>query len=84
MSKINIEVKIPGNAKTYDFQVDDRMKVGTAKKEIMSAIAEFEGYNIFNGTKDIAICSVELEGLIEDGESFHKVGIKNGSQLVIV
>ena len=84
MSKINIEVRIPGNDKTYDFQVDDRMKVGTAKKEIMSSIREYEGYDIFNGTKDIAVCSVELEGLIEDGESFHKVGIKNGSRLVIV
>ncbi len=84
MSKINIEVRIPGNDKTYDFQVDDRMKVGIAKKEIMSSIKEDEGYDIFNGTKDIAVCSVELEGLIEDGESFHKVGIKNGSRLVIV
>ena len=84
MSKIAIEVKIPANAKTYEFQVDDRMKVGSAKKQIMSAITAFEGYDIFDGTKDIAVCSVELEGLIEDGESFHKVGIRNGSQLVIV
>ena len=84
MSKISIEVRIPGNAKTYEFQVDDRMKVGIAKKLIMSAITEFEGYDVFNGTKDIAVCSVELEGLIEDGESFHKVGVGNGSQLVIV
>ena len=84
MSKINIEVRIPGNAKTYEFQVDDRMRVGIAKKEIMSAIREFEGYDIFSGTKDVAVCSVELEGLIEDGESFHSVGIRNGSRLVIV
>ena len=84
MSKINIEVRVPGNDKTYEFQVDDRMKVGSAKKEIMSSIREFEGYDIFSGTKDIAVCSVELEGLIEDGESFHTVGIKSGSRLVIV
>jgi len=84
MGKIGIEVKIPGNAKTYDFQVDDRMKVGSAKKQIMSNITEFEGYDVFNGTKDIAVCSVELEGLLEDGESFHKAGVRNGSRLVIV
>lgn len=84
MSKISIEVRIPGNAKTYEFQVDDRMKVGIAKKMMMAAITESEGYDIFNGTRDIAVCSVELEGLIEDGESFHKVGIRNGSQIVIV
>ena len=84
MSKISIEVNIPGNAKTYEFQVDDRMKIGIAKKQIMSAITESEGYDVINGTKDIAVCSVELEGLIEDGESFHTAGIRNGSRLVIV
>ncbi len=84
MSRISIEVNIPGNAKTYEFQVDDRMKIGNAKKQIMSAIAEFEGYDVFSGTKDIAVCSVELEGLIEDGESFHNAGIRSGNRLVIV
>ena len=84
MSRINIEVRVPGNDKSYEFQVDDRMKVGNAKKEIMSSIRDYEGYDIFGGTKDIAVCSVELEGLIEDGESFHKVGIGSGSRLVIV
>ncbi|MBQ4311621.1 MAG: hypothetical protein II773_08520 [Oscillospiraceae bacterium] len=84
MSKISIEVNIPGNAKTYEFQVDDRMKIGSAKKQIMSAITESEGYDVFNGTKDIAVCSVELEGLIEDGESFHTAGIRNGSRLAFV
>jgi len=84
MSKISIEVRIPGNAKSYEFQVDDRMKVGAAKKMIMSSITEFEGYDVFNGNEDVAVCSVELEGLIEDGESFHKVGITSGSRLVIV
>jgi len=84
MGKISIEVKIPGNAKNYEFQVDDRMKVGMAKKQIMANINDLEGYDVFNGTADIAVCSVELEGLLEDGESFHKAGIKNGSRLVIV
>lgn len=30
MSKIHLEVEIPGNAKTYEFMLDDRMKIGTA------------------------------------------------------
>ena len=42
MSKIHLEVEIPGNAKTYVFMLDDRMKIGTAKKQIMKQIAELE------------------------------------------
>ena len=71
MSKIHLEVEIPGNAKTYEFMLDDRMKIGTAKKQIMKQIAELEG-------------SLELEGLIQDNETFREVGIKNGSRVVMV
>ena len=47
MSKIHLEVEIPGNAKTYEFMLDDRMKIGTAKKQIMKQIAELEGHDLF-------------------------------------
>ena len=40
MSKIHLEVEIPGNAKTYEFMLYDRMKIGKAKKHIMKQIAE--------------------------------------------
>ena len=48
MSKIHLEIEIPGNAKTYEFMLDDRMKIGTAKQQIMKQIAELEldGYAI--------------------------------------
>ena len=84
MSQIRLEVRIPGNAKTYEFRLDDRMKVGTARKQMASQINELEGYDVFDGSKDIVVCSVELEGLIGDGESFHRAGIKNGGRLLIV
>ena len=35
MSKIHLEIGIPANAKTYEFMLDDRMKIGTAKQQIM-------------------------------------------------
>ena len=44
MSKIHLEIEIPGNAKTYEFVLDDRMKIGTAKEQIKKQIAELEGH----------------------------------------
>ena len=38
MSKIHLEIEIPGNAKTYEFVLDDRMKIGTAKEQIKKQI----------------------------------------------
>ena len=79
MSKIHLEVEIPGNAKTYEFMLDDRMKIGTAKKQIMKQIAELEGHDLFAGLDNIV-----FEGLIQDNETFREVGIKNGSRVVMV
>ena len=83
MSKIHLEIEIPGNAKTYEF-VDDRMKIGTAKEQIKKQIAELEGHDLFAGLDNIVFGSLELEGLIQDNETFREVGIKNGSRVVMV
>ena len=80
MSKIHLEIEIPGNAKTYEFVLDDRMKIGTVKKQI----AELEGHDLFAGLDNIVFGSLELEGLIQDNETFREVGIKNGSRVVMV
>lgn len=84
MSKIHLEIEIPGNAKIYEFMLDDRMKIGTAKKQIMQQIAELEGHDLFAGLDNIVFGSVEQEGLIQDHETFREVGIKNGSRMVMV
>lgn len=84
MSKIHLEIEIPGNAKIYEFMLDDRMKIGTAKQQIMQQIAELEGHDLFSELDNIVFGSVEQEGLIQDHETFREVGIKNGSRMVMV
>ena len=84
MSKIHLEIEIPGNPKTCEFVLDDRMKIGTAKEQIKKQIAELEGHDLFAGLDNIVFGSLELEGLIQDNETFREVGIKNGSRVVMV
>ena len=84
MSKIHLEIEIPGNAKTYEFVLDDRMKNRNCKEQIKKQIAELEGHDLFAGLDNIVFGSLELEGLIQDNETFREVGIKNGSRVVMV
>lgn len=84
MAKIDIEVKIPGNAKTYEFRLDDTMTIGQAKKQMMNQITEMEGYNFFPSMNDMVFCSVDLEGILQDGETFRSLGLKNASRVVLV
>lgn len=84
MAKINIEVNIPGNAKSYEFLLDDCMKIGVAKKQIIDQVTELEGHNFFSDEAEPVFCSVDLEGLIQDGETFEEVGLGNGSRAVLL
>lgn len=68
--------------KPMNLCLDDRMKIGTAKEQIKKQIAELEGHDLFAGLDNIVFGSLELEGLIQDNETFREVGIKNGQPVV--
>jgi len=60
------------------------MQAAEALEQIKKQIAELEGHDLFAGLDNIVFGSLELEGLIQDNETFREVGIKNGSRVVMV
>ena len=53
MSKIYLEVVVPGNAKTYDFSADSMMSVRRVKNDIISQITI---HHIIPSTSQNLIC----------------------------
>ncbi len=84
MSKIYLEVQIPGNAKTYEFSADSVMTVGKVKAQIMKQIALVENRDIFPDRDAVLFCSVDLEGLLQDGEVLGEVGVKSGGTVMLL
>lgn len=84
MSKIYLEVQVPGNDKTYEFAADSIMTVGTVKRQMIDQIAALENRSIFPDRDAVLFCSIDLEGLLQDGEVLGSVGVASGGKIMLL
>ena len=84
MSKIYLEVQVPGNAKTYEFAADSMMTVGRVKNQIIKQIAALENRDIFPDRDAVLFSSIDLEGLLQDDEVLGEVGVRSGGKIMLL
>ena len=84
MSKIYLETKVPGIAKTYEFVADSMMTVGTVKKAMIEQISAVENLTIFPYPDQVLVCSIDMNGLLQDNETLGNIGVKSGGQLMLI
>lgn len=84
MSKIFLEAKVPGIAKSYEFTADSIMTVGAVKREMISQISAVENMSIFPDVDKVLFCSVDMGGLLQDNETLGSVGVKSGGQIILI
>jgi len=84
MSKIYLDVHVPGIAKTYEFAVDNAMTVGKVKRQFTSQITAVEGRQVFADNNKVLFCSQTLEGLLQDSEYLGEVGVTGGDTIILI
>ncbi|MFT3985545.1 MAG: hypothetical protein QM697_16700 [Lachnospiraceae bacterium] len=84
MSRIYLDVQVPGNAKTYEFVADSAMNVSKVKKQFITQISAVEGRDIFVDPGQVLFCSRGLEGLLQDGEILGEVGVRSGDTIILL
>ena len=84
MSKIYLDVQVPGIARTYEFAADSVMTVGKVKRQFISQIGAVEGREIFADPARVLFCSGALEGLLQDGEILGEVGVISGDTIILL
>ncbi len=84
MSKIYLDVQVPGIARTYEFAADSVMTVGKVKKQFVSQISAVEGREVFHSPDQVLFCSQSLEGLLQDSEILGEVGVKSGDTAILL
>lgn len=84
MSRIYLEVQVPGNAKTYEFSADNIMTVGKVKKQFIGQISAVENREIFADPNQVLFCSKGLEGLLQDHEVLGDIGVKSGDTIILL
>jgi len=84
MSKIYLDVQVPGIAKTYEFAADSVLSVGKVKGQIVSQISAVEGRTVFDDPGQVLFCSRALEGLLQDSEILGEVGVRSGDTIILL
>ncbi len=84
MSKIYLETRVPGIAKTYEFAADSVMTVGNVKKAMIEQITAVENREIFSDPDKVLMCSIDMNGLLQDNETLGSIGVKSGGQLMMI
>jgi hypothetical protein len=81
--KIYVDVKTPGNGKTYEFQLDSNMTVGQAKAKMIEEIGETESGNITLNPEKVIVGNLSTESRLADAEIVAAV-IKSGQSLLLL
>ena len=81
--KVLAEVITPGNGKTYDFVLDDKLTVGAAKEKIMQQINAFENGGIKFG-EHASLYSVSSSTQLPDNRNLRKAGFTSGQKLILL
>lgn len=84
MSRIYLEVRVPGAAKTYEFIADSAMTVKNMKKQFVEQISVVESREVFADADQVLFCSVRLEGLLQDQEILGGVGVTSGDTIILL
>jgi hypothetical protein len=84
MSKIYLDVQVPGVARTYEFSADSVLTVGKVKKQFIWQISDVEGREIFTDPTQVLFCSQALEGLLQDNEILEEVGVRSGDTVILL
>jgi hypothetical protein len=84
MVKLVIEVKTPGNGKSYEFRLDGDMPMERAKTQIISSILETENNAISIDPQSSLLCDETTQTRLPADKTLSAAGVKSGHRLILV
>ena len=81
--KVYVDVKTPGNGKTYEFQLDSAMTVGQVKEKMIDEITEVESGNIALSSGNAILSDLTTKVRLSDADTLAQAGIKSGHCLLL-
>ena len=84
MVKLLVDVFMPGNGKTYEFQLDGAMPVAQATAQIISSICEAENDAVKIDPGTAILSDSNISKRLNAGKSLQSEGVKSGHRLILV
>jgi len=82
--KIYVDVKTPGNGKTYEFQLDSVMTVGQVKAKLIDEITELESGNITLNPEQVILNNLNTKTRLSESDTLREAGVKSGQSLLLL
>lgn len=82
--KLNLEIVTPGNGKSYEFEISDKLTVLEVKKRIIIEINSFENNNIIVNPNNSVLCSEKNQNILDDNSTFQALEVKSGDSLFLI
>lgn len=82
--KLFLEVMTPGNGKTYEFEVSDRLAVQKAKLRFINEIKLLENTLIGFEPQISVLCLQRTEKTLDDRQTLADAGIRSGDVLILI
>lgn len=80
---LTVDIFVPVIEKSYDFSVDENIKIGTVAEDIIDLIFQKEGYSSHD-VLDMCLFSRESEEILSPDLTLWECGIGNGDRLLLV
>jgi DnaJ-class molecular chaperone len=82
--KIYIDVHTPGNGKTYEFKLDNKLTICKIKEKMIEEILEMEDGNITLLTEKVVLCNMNTKSHLNETDTVKSAGIRSGQSLILL
>lgn len=81
---LHIEVSVPALGKSYEFQVNEQVKIAALADEISAVIATKEQMKWKDGTSGLVLCNTANGNVLPNEKTLRECAVGNGSRLILV
>jgi len=81
--RIMLDITTPGNGKTYELMLDDKLSVGAARDKIVEQIQSFEN-GCISFSEGAALFLPASRTRLPDNRNLRKAGVRSGQQIFLL
>lgn len=81
---IHIEIKTPGNGKSYEYKIDDAISVAELITQLHAQIIEFEANSISFDKKQPLLCNSSSQYPLNPEHTLYEENVVSGNKLFLL
>ena len=81
---LHIDVSVPALGRSYEFQVNEQVKIGALADEISAVVSTKEQMKWKDDTAGLVLCNTANGNVLPNEKTLLECAVGNGSRLILV